>query len=158
MHSIPGKALSAGTSSGISHPSEGSANTPKPEHGGKTRKLGGRNPIWMLFLMGFIQNSRSGGFFWAWNERAQHRSSSLLPAQDTAPLLEKHGSWFVCPADPTIFQPTTFSHNPTWHFLSNQIFLDKISEFLTKAPLDIPKLGKIPKYLNSILILKVIPG
>lgn len=129
------------------------ANTPKLEHCGTTsppKKTGGRNPTWMLFLIGFIQNSRNGGNCFGLGIRAQHRSNSLLLAQDMAPLLEKHGSEFAHPADPTIFQPTTSFHNPTWPFLSNQVFLDKSWEFLTTAPLDIPKLGKIPKYLNII--------
>lgn len=165
MHSIPGKALTAGISSGISHLSEGSGSHSQcsqtrvlrknnfPKKSGREKPHPDAISDWI-----YPEFQEREEFFWIWKKRAQHRSSFLLPAQDTAPLLQKHGSWFVHPADPTIFQPTTSSHNPTWLLLSNQIFLDKIWDFLTKAPLDIPKLGKIPKCLVIILMVKVIPG
>lgn len=155
MHSIPGKALTAGMSSGISHLSEGvgiqCSQTGALWDNNFPKKAGMEKAhLDAVFNWIYPEFQEWWEWFWTWNKRAEHRSNFFLPAQDMAPLLEKHGSWFVSTADSTIFQPTTCFHNPTWPFLSNQVFLDKIWEFLTAAPLDIPKLWKIPKYLNII--------
>lgn len=53
---------------------------------------------------------------------------------------------------PQNYNRQLLSTTPTGIFLSNQVFLEKNWELLTTAPLDIPKLGKIPQNFNIIRI------
>lgn len=114
MHSIPGKALAAGISSGISR-SEGSGiHTQRSKPGAfwdnnfpKKKKKPGREKTHLDAVPDWIypEFQKWGEFFWTQNKKAQHKSCQ-----------EKRGSWFVFPGDPTKFQPTTSFHNPNWHF------------------------------------------
>lgn len=134
--------------SGISHPSEGSGikhsqtgafwdnNFPKNPRG--------RNPTWMLFLIGFIQNSR---LFWPWNKRA-------IPCCQPRTLLEKQGSWFVRPADPTIFQPTTSFHNPNRQFFIQPGFLGEKLGIFNYSSSGYSQTGENPQILKYNLNIK----
>lgn len=148
MHSIPGKALAAGISSGISR-SEGSGiHTQRSKPGAfwdnnfpkKKKNLGGRKPTWMLFLIGFIQNSRNGGNFFGLGIRGLSTKAARKNVD--------HG--LSSQLIPQNYNRQLLSTTPTGIFLSNQVFLEKNWELLTTAPLDIPELGKIPQNFNVI--------